>query len=209
MSSEATRKALLDAADQLFANEGYSATSLRQLTARAGTNLAAVHYHFGSKEALAKALLARTTGPINDERSRRLAGLEARPTAPEPREVLLAFLEPALRNRAAPGLSRVFGRILAEQPPFLRGFLREQFGRLGARFVVMLGRAAPHLTARELWWRLHFTVGAMAHTLQQAAELEHLSGGLCDPRDVDTILAQLVAFASGGLTEAVAMEPRR
>jgi hypothetical protein len=49
----------------------------------------------------------------------------------------------------------------------------------------------------------------MAHTLQQAAELEHLSGGLCDPRDVDTILAQLVAFASGGLTEAVAMEPRR
>jgi hypothetical protein len=94
----------------------------------------------------------------------------------------------------------VFGRILAEQPPFLRGFLREQFGRLGHRFVAVLGAALPQLGTRELWWRLHFAVGAMAHTLQHAAELADLTDGLCDPGDVDGILEQLVAFVTGGMT---------
>jgi hypothetical protein len=94
----------------------------------------------------------------------------------------------------------VFGRILAEQPPFLRGFLREQFGQLGHRFVAVLGRALPQLTERELWWRLHFAIGAMAHTLQHAPELAYLTDGLCKADDIDDILDQLVAFVTGGMT---------
>lgn len=209
MSTDATRKALLDAAEALFASEGYAATSLRQLTARAGANLAAVHYHFGSKEALAKALLERTIAPINAERLRRLDALEAGGGEPEPRAILLAFLEPVLRSGSAAGLCRVFGRILAEQPPFLRGFLRGQFGLVASRFVAALGQALPHLSERDLWWRLHFVVGAMAHTLQHATELAHLTDGLCDATDIDTILDQLVAFAAGGMTEVPTVEQPR
>ena len=78
MSATDTKQTILDAAEDLFAEQGYAATSLRQLTGKARVNLAAVHYHFGSKEDLAKAVLARRIEPINVERIARLDALPAR-----------------------------------------------------------------------------------------------------------------------------------
>ncbi|MEO6597628.1 MAG: TetR/AcrR family transcriptional regulator [Planctomycetota bacterium] len=219
MPAPDTKVTILDAAEALFGEHGYAATSLRQLTKAAGTNLAAVNYHFGSKEELAKAVLARRIAPINQERLRRLQALPARASV---EAVLRAFVEPPLRASPAspadgpsakpasraevtrPGdrLCRVFGRISVEQPRFLRTFLRQQFREVGRRFEVALGAALPGHGAATIWWRLHFIVGAMAHTLQNSEALSHLTGGLCDPADVDTLVEHLVAFAIGGLRAA-------
>jgi len=202
-----TRESLLDAGEELFGEHGYAATSLRQLTTAAGANLAAVNYHFGGKEGLAKAVLARRIEPINQERLRRLDALRGRRVTAK--AVLRAFIEPPLRAEGcavnAPGpspakkLCRVFGRINAEQPPFLRDFLATQFGEGARRFAAELGRSAPTLTTETIWWRLHFVIGAMAHTLQNAPTLARLSDGRCDPDDVDQMIEELVAFAAGGL----------
>jgi len=207
MAKVDTKDTLLDAAEHLFAEQGFGATSLRQLTARAGANLAAVNYHFGSKEELAREVLRRRIEPINRERRQRLDNM-CRPARIE--DIVRAFIEPALRpqdadpgavpeSRAA-GLCRVFGRISVEQPPFLREFFAEQFGELGQRFIAMLKEAAPDAPAETLWWRLHFTVGAMAHTLQSAHIVGQISNGACDPNNHEAIIEQLTAYAIGGFS---------
>lgn len=216
MSSTDTRLRILDAAEGLFAEQGYAATSLRQITGRAGANLAAVNYHFGSKEDLAKAALARHLEPINGERLRRLAALPAR--APV-EAIVRAFVEPPLRaspaqrarqaGRPAERLCRLFGRISLEQPAFLRSFLAGQFREVADRFERALVATLPGHGAATIWWRLHFLVGAMAHTLQNSATLSHLTGKLCDPDDKDALVEQLVAFATGGLRAPAVAGPRR
>tara|TARA_R110002111_G_scaffold23363_2_gene52613 strand:+ start:1114 stop:1755 length:642 start_codon:yes stop_codon:yes gene_type:complete len=209
MAKPDTKDQILDAAEDLFAEQGFATTSLRQLTTRAGVNLAAVNYHFGSKDELAKAVLQRLIEPINRERRQRLDDM-SKPFAID--AIVRAFIEPAVRSQqvgpgALPesrgaGLCRLFGRISVEQPPFLREFISEQFGQLGKRFVAMLSEAAPGIAAETLWWRMHFTVGAMAHTLANAHVVGQVSHGVCDADDHEGILNQLTAFAIGGFAAA-------
>src|ERR1700682_6647964 len=66
--SATTKARILDAAEALFMEHGFEATSLRTITAAAGANLAAVNYHFGTKEELFEAVLARRLDPMNQER---------------------------------------------------------------------------------------------------------------------------------------------
>ncbi len=199
-----TRELLLDAAEELFGHKGYAATSLRELTTAAGTNLAAVNYHFGGKEGLCKATLARRIGPINAERLRRLDALQGRSRTVE--AIVRAFLEPPLRatenaEDPSPGtrLCRLFGRISVEQLPFLGDFMTEQFQAIGQRFASELGSTAKRLPVSTTWWRMFFVVGAMAHTLQGAESWATLSDGHCNPDDVDQMIEELVAFAVGGI----------
>jgi AcrR family transcriptional regulator len=205
MSAAATQTTILDAAEALFAEAGFAATSLRELTAKAGANLAAVSYHFGSKEGLAIAVLKRRMDPIHAERRARLDALPAQPSV---EAIVRAFVEPLLRpgvvHDAAPvqpgsGFCRLVGRLMVEQPPFLRDFLAAQFRDLGWRFCGALRQALPGHDAATLWWRLHFLVGAIAHTLQNAATLRHLTDGLCRDDDVDAVVEQLVQFAADGM----------
>src|ERR1039458_9887116 len=93
-----TQGKILDTAERLFGDQGYAGTSLRQIIAAAGVNLAAIHYHFGSKEELLDHLVMRKAGPVNAERLALLDGYEAEAgSAPVPVEKLLqAFLEPPL-----------------------------------------------------------------------------------------------------------------
>lgn len=201
MSSEATRQAILDAAEELFARDGFAATSLRALTAHAGVNLAAVHYHFGSKEELAMAALSRRFSPVNAERCRQLDALEAAglPTA-EP--IMRAFLLPVLQLGGACGddVCVMIGRLVAEQPPFLRPYLAAQFRPVAQRFVAALARALPQLPTAELYWRLHFVVGALGHTMQHARLMTPLTEGLCDAGDADALIERLIGFASAGIS---------
>lgn len=199
-----TKTALLDAAEDLFAEHGFADTSLRELTKRARANLAAVNYHFGGKEELAIAVLTRRFEPINAERHAQLDRLGKRPTVAA---IVRAFVEPVLLGTpglpggpgAVPGFCRLFGRLMVEQPPFLRAFLTRQFRDLVRRFELVLRQALPRADGVSLWWRLHFLVGAMAHTLQNAENLMHLSDGRCRHDDTERILGELVAFAAAGL----------
>jgi hypothetical protein len=129
-----------------------------------------------------------------------------------------AFVEPLLRpgvvHDAAPvqpgsGFCRLVGRLMVEQPPFLRDFLAAQFRELGWRFCGALQRALPDCDAATLWWRLHFLVGAIAHTLQNAATLRHLTDDLCRDDDVDAVVEQLVQFAASGMQSKAPAPPAR
>ena len=73
-----TQAKILDAAEELFVEMGFAATPVRAIAERAGVNLAAAHYHFGSKEGLLGAAFHRAVAPINTARLRSLDLLEAR-----------------------------------------------------------------------------------------------------------------------------------
>src|SRR6185437_320586 len=108
-----TRTRILDAAEELFMQHGFEGTSMRLLTAKAGVNLAAVNYHFGSKHALVEAVFRRRLDPMNAARISALEELERQGHPLTPDAIIRAFVAPSLRLiEDAKGGGRNFIRLL-------------------------------------------------------------------------------------------------
>lgn len=198
-----TRESLLDAAESLFSELGIQAASLRQITQHAGANLAAVNYHFGSKDGLVRAVFSRRLRPMNEERHRRLelVDLEAEDAV---EQVLRAFLEPLLRlvsekPEGVRGFARLMGRAWSEPSEEVRAIIIEEIRETIDRFMAVFRKILPHLSEGELMWRFHFLAGAMGHTVSCSYVLERYSGGTCHTGDPDEILDQLTRFLAAGM----------
>src|SRR5690349_21071740 len=206
-TSPDTKTRILDVAEGLFMEHGFEATSLRQLTSAAGVNLAAVNYHFGSKEELFQSVLTRRLDPMNQERIELLERLEresgGKPISVE--RILSSMLIPALRlardpKRGGKNFLRLLGRAYADPAPFIRRFLSEQYAVMIARFKAAFGRALPHLPKKELSWRLHFVRGALSFALAGTDALKliaELSQGR--PGNDEMLLRRLAPFLVAGL----------
>ncbi len=166
-----TKSRILDAAEALFIDCGYEAMSLRQITSRAEVNLAAVNYHFGSKESLIHAMLSRRLDRLNQERVKLLERfgrmLGERLTC---EHVLGAMFIPALRLSRDPRVGgkaflRLLGRAYTDPSAFIRDFLSAHYASVAVRFFDAFQRALPHLPREELGWRLHFAIGALSGVL--------------------------------------------
>ncbi|HLK63368.1 MAG TPA: TetR/AcrR family transcriptional regulator [Bryobacteraceae bacterium] len=189
-----TSAKILDTAERLFGENGYDATSLRQIIAAAGVNLAAIHYHFGSKEELLDQMILRKAEPVNEERIERMDRLMARPGRLEVEEVLEAFMQPMCAAAAQnPQFVRVMGRLHAEG--LLPSVIQRHFQPVVARFHMAMKRALPELPQEEFLWRVHFMIGAMAHTMCNSPEFPGSTVAASDFRDR---IERLVAFLSGG-----------
>ena len=205
-----TKDRILDAAERLFAHHGVEATSLRAITAEAGVNLAAVNYHFQSKEALLHAVIARRVDPVNQTRLSMLDACEAEAgSGPLPIDrVLDAFLRPVLemKRTAAKEFTPIMSRVFTESSELSRTVFEKHFANIAYRFLSAFHRALPDLPHVELLWRLQFTLGAVAHTIGGARLLEVLSQGQCDPSDVEGTIRRMEAFLLPALTAPVPAE---
>lgn len=190
-----TPDCLLDAAEALFIEKGFSATSLRSIAHQADANLAAAHYHFGSKQGLLEALVHRRMTPINQARLVALDALTARPEKPELRQVLEAFFQPLIENSEVKNLPALIGRIHSEPPSVTRPMLEKQFGEVAARFQEVLTDLLPDLPGDELRWRFHFMVGAMLQTLTMPLPL-----GETKQMALEAKFEHLIDFAVAGFT---------
>jgi AcrR family transcriptional regulator len=204
-----TKERILDTAERLFAEHGYAATSLRGIIAAAGVNLAAVHYHFHSKEALLEAVILRRAVPTNQERLALLDGYEREAGgAPVPLEKIIeAFVAPSLRLARDPEsggmiFMHLLGRLHAEGD-LLSGVLISHFGETLDRFGAALRRALPDLSREELHWRLNFAIGSLAQTLRGGSRDLAKISDLPLSFDTDQALEQLVAFLSAGFRAPV------
>ncbi|MGI8895170.1 MAG: TetR/AcrR family transcriptional regulator [Casimicrobiaceae bacterium] len=202
-----TKVRILDAAEARFMEHGFEATSLREITAAAEVNLAAVNYHFGTKEELFQSVLTRRLDPMNQQRVELLSRLEAE-AAPHPLscdKILTALLIPPLRlardpARGGKDFLRLLGRAYADPAPFIRRFLSDQYAPMIARFKAAFGRALPQLPKRELSWRLHFIMGALSYTLAGTDALKLIAE--LNPRESDNdeiLLRRLAPFLLAGL----------
>jgi AcrR family transcriptional regulator len=218
MSEKGTRERILDAAEKLFSEHGFTATSVRAITAEAEVNLAALNYHFGTKDTLVDAVLSRRIKPLNRERLNLLDQLE-KAGSPTLEQLLEAFLRPALQLASDPGggghqFMRLMGRSHGESRDFFLDIITKHFKELFNRYEPAFEEALPGLPTEELFWRLHFVIGAMAHTMAHAlSPLRVLNAmrtectGIEDIRfeeeDVDVALDRLVQFSAAGLRAEV------
>jgi AcrR family transcriptional regulator len=210
----ATKQRILDAAEALFLEHGFEATSLRALTAAADVNLAAVNYHFGTKEELFEAVLRRRLDPMNQRRVALLSELESdAPDAVVPCEkILSALFIPALElardpERGGANFLRLLGRAYADPAPFIRQFLSEQYAQMIGRFKEAFARALPDLPPRELSWRLHFMMGALSYTLAGTDAMKliaEITSGEPAADNDELLLRRLAPFLLAGLTSPLA-----
>ncbi|MBI2679422.1 MAG: TetR/AcrR family transcriptional regulator [Candidatus Solibacter usitatus] len=213
MNQEApTKDRILDAAERLFGEHGFDGVSLRTIIAEASVNLAAVHYHFHSKEALLDAVFARRMAPLNRERLARLDACEAEAGGgPVPIEQLLeALLMPVLHlvrdpSRNGPTFCKLMGRLHAETSTHMAEVFTKHMAGFKERLQPALRRSLPELPPAELFWRMHFTMGAVAHTLRGSPVTAVMSGGVIDPSDLESGMHRLIAFLAAGLRAPVAV----
>ena len=202
-----TKERILDAAERLFADRGFPATSLRDITSEASVNIASVNYHFGSKEALLGAVLERRLRPVNARRLDLLDAIEtaAGTGAPNAEEVIRAFLSPPFQMRQEGGAGgddflRLIGRFQSETNEEFRATFR-QFDGAYRRFGQALQRALPHLDATDIGWRMLFLVGSMAFTMAWGDSFVSISPG--SHRDPEDVLESLIQFVTAGMASPV------
>ena len=200
-----TRTRILDAAEELFMQHGFEGTSIRLLTARAAVNLAAVNYHFGSKDALIEAVFRRRLDPMNAARLAALEKLEAESRPAEPERIIRAFVGESLRmiedaKGGGRNFIRLLGRTYTEPSKSIRTLIGQMYAPTMERYKAALERALPHMPPEELVWRMHFMFGTLSYTLAATDTVQLIAG--CKPEDrhdARLLEDRLTAFLLAGL----------
>jgi AcrR family transcriptional regulator len=200
-----TKDRILGAAEELFAQHGFAGTSLRQVTTRADVNIAAVNYHFGSKENLVNEVFRRRMDEMSARRLEQLkTALQQHPGKLEP--VLAAFVEPALamaQDRHGGGaFIRVIARAYAEKNDNLRKFLSDQYGHVLRDFAKAIAGCVPALGKDQLYWRLDFLSGALTYAMADFGLIKRPSG-LSEVAHRERAARELIRFASAGLKAGI------
>ncbi|WP_213738287.1 TetR/AcrR family transcriptional regulator [Bradyrhizobium sp. dw_411] len=205
MPSDQTRTSILDAAERLYADRGFADVTLRDIVAAAGVNLAAVNYHFGSKDELIAELFVTRSLATNRARLNELKAAEAEGGGrAEIDAILRALVGPTLRGCLGPGnersaAARFMIRASIEAVPPIRRIKNREIDHL-RKFAAAMQRSLPGRNQVDLYWGLHFAL-AMAHqTIRDSERLTKLSEGSCDLDDVQGIIERIVAVSVMALT---------
>ncbi|MBL8263867.1 MAG: TetR family transcriptional regulator [Xanthomonadaceae bacterium] len=195
-----TKERILDAAETLFALYGFGGTSLRQVTSQADVNIAAVNYHFGSKENLVNEVFRRRMDEMSGQRLARLrSAIEADPADLE--GILAAFVEPPLamaQDRHGGGaFIRVIARAYAEKNDSLRRFLSEQYGHVLREFAKAIAGCMPGLSKEELYWRLDFLAGSLTYAMADFGMIKR-PVGVSEQEHRQRAARELIRFAAAG-----------
>ncbi len=196
-----TKERILGAAEELFAQHGFAGTSLRQVTSRADVNIAAVNYHFGSKENLVNEVFRRRMDDMTAARLSRLQkALVDHPGELEP--ILAAFVEPALalaQDRHGGGaFVRVIARAYAEKNDGLRQFLSDHYGHVLREFGKAIAACVPGLSKEELYWRLDFFSGALTYAMADFGLIKR-PPCVTESAHRERAARELIRFAEAGL----------
>jgi AcrR family transcriptional regulator len=196
-----TKDRILGAAEELFAQHGFAGTSLRQVTSRADVNIAAVNYHFGSKENLVNEVFRRRMDDMTGLRLSQLkTALEKHPGDLQP--VLAAFVEPALamsQDRHGGGaFVRVVARAYAEKNDGLRKFLSDHYGHVLREFGKAIATCVPGLSKEELYWRLDFLAGALTYAMADFGLIKR-PADVTEAAHRERAARELIRFAEAGI----------
>lgn len=201
-----TKVRILDAAERLIAEHGLD-VSLRTITTDAGVNLAAVNYHFQSKEALLEALVCRRFEYLNERRLEMLSLLEREmPEGRLPLErVLEAFLGPVLevKHKAPAHYRQLMGRLFSMPDELIKRIFQEQMRPIVTEFNRAFRRALPHMSEREIAWRMIFSIGCVVHLMSWSKILPLVSSGFVELDDPGVLLQRVIAFTAGGFRATI------
>lgn len=195
-----TRGRILDAAERLFAEHGFDGTSIREVTRAADVNVAAVHYHFGSKEALLRGVTDRVAIPISARRSGLLdvAVAAAAPDVPGLEALLDAFVRADIEllldlQDRGPRVARFLGRTYSDQTRWIQKMAREQYAQAATSFIPLIARNLPDLGDEEVSWRIGQMIALIVHVFATWP-----SDGISSD-EAERMLRRLVTFLAAGL----------
>ena len=195
MSEKAdTKSRIVDAAEKLFGMNGFEATSLRDITTEASVNLAAINYHFQSKDSLIDAIVARRIEPVN---KRRMELLDAAGPDPTLEQILAAFMAPVMKVKTD-AMVPLMGRILSNPDLFVDRVFLKHLAPVSQRFREALSKALPDLPPSEVLWRLHFSVAVVTHTMLWGRIFPKITNGVCDISDREALVDRAVRFVAAG-----------
>jgi len=172
------REAILCAAEELFATNGFNAVSVRDIAQAAGANPGSVTYHFKTKDGLLLEIYNRHCGPMNRRRSELLA--------------------------AAKRVRDLQDRLEAIE--VARRIIAQTFDDTSHAFIDAIHESLPHIPRTEIVWRSHFLLGALYYTLVTPERVARLSRGSADGADAGNAIEQLVR-ASVASFQAPPLDP--
>ena len=202
--SHTTKQRILDAAEELFAREGFASVTVRQIMKKAGADVALAYYHFESKRDLFDAVLMRRAETMNDVRHAALDEVERRhpDDAPSIEEIIAAFTNPLLDLLANDHDEwRHYFALIAQvnsSPEWGGELMTRFFDPLVRRFIDAIRKATPNASDEDLYWSYHFLSGALTLTFAETGRIDNLSGGLCHSSDMKSISERLPAFVAAG-----------
>ncbi len=211
MAHSETVDRILDAAEILFAEKGFSETSLRMITSKAKVNLAAVNYHFGSKNALIQAVFSRFLGPLSRlmEQGFKEKGWEQDGrSVPSLEDILRLYTRSLLRipTNHENGVSifmRLMGLAYTQSQGHLRRYLEQEYARTFRLFMHFVKESTPELSKEERFWRIQFTMGSVAFTMSSIQQLtEILEDSASAKADPEAVVNYLVPYLLAGLQAA-------
>lgn len=203
-AGERVRRTILDAAEHLFAERGFYGTSVRDVTGAAEVRLAAVNYHFGSKEGLFRSVMLRRAEPLAVDR---LAALQRRthkgPELSRVRAIVEAFVTPVLTRALAkdPGWRSYFALVaqVASSKLSTLELVADQFNRVALEFVVALGAVFPQAPRHKLHHAYQLMLSATLYSFAGNGRLESLTGGALRSDDYARIAEDLLSFSAAGV----------
>lgn len=201
-TSTDTKTQLLDVAEHMFAERGFASTTLRNVVSEAGVNLAAVHYHFGSKEELFRAVVARIAQPVVKRQLQLLSQLQEQAEPPSVEAILKAFLAPCLEFITQDENSRMvraqfMGRCRTEPEP-IQSIAHKEFGASLQAFLDALQQALPDQSRSQLRWKLDLVVAALVR-IQTEAGSSHALLQSSAPEDIQLTISNLIKFVAPGM----------
>lgn len=195
---DATRHAILDVAETLFAENGIAATSLRSILLAAGANLAAAHYHFGSKEILVEEVIRRRAEGLVKTREMQLKeALKIADLHLRVRGILRAFFEPGFLGGGesrdiAYRFAQVRSHLSIENTELSKGIFAKYFNLSNRKFIKELIKICPSMSKEDVYWRFHLMLSAQNYSILNPSRINLLTKGACDPSDSDQAIEKLV-----------------
>jgi AcrR family transcriptional regulator len=198
-----TKDKLRRSAEELFSAKGFCEVSVREIAAHAGVNYALVAYYFRGKRALFDEVFRAHTDPLLQEGMKRLHAISQNNQKPSVEEILKAWLLPLLQLENNQQLSAIHLRVTAnlsrerwEHTNKVSSDMRHSHNA----FIKALHSCLPHLSKETLTWRLHFVMGALVFGIRQPSSLIALSGGCCDPNNLEAVFDQILPYAVAGFS---------
>ncbi|MGH1462658.1 MAG: TetR/AcrR family transcriptional regulator [Neptuniibacter sp.] len=206
MRSKGTPSSIVDAAEALFAEQGFTETTVRQITSRANVNLAAINYHFGSKKGLIQAVAEKFITPLCNELTDQMHHFlidNSKPSLDELLEMLMRALLVVRKenNNTLPVFMRLLELAYMNNQDDLRDFLVSRYRGKLDEFIGFIREDASHMEDDEFFWRMHFLLGSMTFTLsnfQTLLSIEKTRFG-DEGAEVEQILHRMVPVLSAGL----------
>lgn len=198
-----TLEQLLDAAEALFSQHGFSAVTIKDIAEKVGVHKSLVHYYFTDKQAVFDKVMARRA-PVTS--GRRMEALDAYERAvdgkPTVEGALRAFLDTDLDTYSTGGAGwRNFGALSAQinnTPAWGAEIMDRLYDPVVLRLIDLLKKAMPDSAEEDIFWGYHFVSGALTLTLARTGRIDRLSDGLCRSDDFEAVKARMAEFMAHG-----------